>query len=143
MVMPRGGGAFGVRPLTRIPNSSPSQARFKESTPISRSCDLFSEGPRKCHPRTLGLNELILSFWSRLFLIVDLLFSFGKACPMAFQRLVGPLNGLFIVTVRYCTSIHTSSFYRDYKTWRCVLGSSTYSFVIVALEFYYARALPC
>jgi hypothetical protein len=59
-----GGGGFGVRPLTRVPNSSPSQVRFKESTPMSRSCDLFFKGPRKRHPRALGLDELILSFWS-------------------------------------------------------------------------------
>jgi hypothetical protein len=37
-------GAFGARPLACIPNSSPSQARFKESTPMSRSYDLFYEG---------------------------------------------------------------------------------------------------
>jgi hypothetical protein len=31
---------------------------------MSRSCDLFFKGPRKRHPRALGLDELILSFWS-------------------------------------------------------------------------------
>jgi hypothetical protein len=52
-------GGFGVRPLARIPNSSSSPARFKESIPMSQSCDLFYEGPRKHHPHALGLDELI------------------------------------------------------------------------------------
>jgi hypothetical protein len=34
MVTPRG---FDTRPPAYVPNSSPSQARFKESTPMSRS----------------------------------------------------------------------------------------------------------
>jgi hypothetical protein len=51
-------GAFGVRPPACVPNSIPSQARFKESTLMSRSCDLFCEGPRKRHPHALGLDEL-------------------------------------------------------------------------------------
>jgi hypothetical protein len=38
-------GAFGVVALTCIPNSSPSQVRFKKSTPMSQSYDLFYEGP--------------------------------------------------------------------------------------------------
>jgi hypothetical protein len=38
-------GAFGAVPLACIPNSSLSQARFKKSTLMSRSCDLFYEGP--------------------------------------------------------------------------------------------------
>jgi hypothetical protein len=58
VVMPRGGG-FGARHPAHVPNSSPSHVRFKESTPISQSCDLFSEGPRKRHPHALGLDELI------------------------------------------------------------------------------------
>jgi hypothetical protein len=52
-------GAFNARPPARIPNSSPSSARFMESTPMSRSCDLFHEGPRKRHPRTLGFDDVI------------------------------------------------------------------------------------
>jgi hypothetical protein len=49
-------GAFGMRPLTRVPNSSPSQARFKKSTPMSQSCNLFYGGLRKRHPRALGFD---------------------------------------------------------------------------------------
>jgi hypothetical protein len=45
-------------PLARVPNSSPSQVRFKELIPMSRSCDLFYEGPHKHHPHALGLDEL-------------------------------------------------------------------------------------
>jgi hypothetical protein len=37
-------GAFGAKPLACIPNSSPSQARFKESTLMCQPCDLFHEG---------------------------------------------------------------------------------------------------
>jgi hypothetical protein len=33
-------GVFGVMPLACILNSSPLQARFKELTLMSRSCDL-------------------------------------------------------------------------------------------------------
>jgi hypothetical protein len=54
-----GGGGFSARHPAHVPNSSPSHVRFKESTPISQSCDLFSEGPRKRHPHALGLDELI------------------------------------------------------------------------------------
>jgi hypothetical protein len=56
-------GAFGMRPLACIPNSSPSQARFKESTPMSRSFDLFYEGPQKCHSHTLGFDDVIHDLW--------------------------------------------------------------------------------
>jgi hypothetical protein len=51
--------AFDARPLTCIPNSSPSKTRFKKSTPMSQSYDLFHEGPRKCHPRALGFDDVI------------------------------------------------------------------------------------
>jgi hypothetical protein len=132
-----------MRPLARISNSSPSQARFKESSLMSQSCDLFSKGPRKRHPRTLALDELILSFWSEADLDCWFVFSFGNICTAAFQWLVGPLNGLFTVTIGYCALIHVSGFYHDYKTRWWVPGSPTCSFVIVVLEFYYARALPC
>jgi hypothetical protein len=53
MVTPRG---FDTRPPAYVPNSSPSQARFKESTPMSQSYDLFYGGPRKRHPCTLGFD---------------------------------------------------------------------------------------
>jgi hypothetical protein len=49
-------GAFGAMPPACIPNNSPSQARFKESTPMSQSCDLFYKGPRKRHSRALGFD---------------------------------------------------------------------------------------
>jgi hypothetical protein len=52
-------GAFGARPPAYIPNSNPSQARFNESTPLSRSYDLFCEGSQKHHPRALGFDDLI------------------------------------------------------------------------------------
>jgi hypothetical protein len=52
-------GAFSDMPLACIPNSSPSQARFKESTLMSRSYDLLCEDPQKCHARALVLDELI------------------------------------------------------------------------------------
>jgi hypothetical protein len=55
-------------PLAGVPNSSPLQARFKESTPMSGSCDLFYEGPQKCHPHALVLDELIWSFFRDLVL---------------------------------------------------------------------------
>jgi hypothetical protein len=126
-----------------IPNCSSSHARFKEATPMFRSCDLFSEGPWKRHPRTLGLDEHILSFWSEADFDCWFVFSFGNACPAAFLVLVGPLNGLFSITVGYYASIHVSGFYRDYKTCRWVSGSPNCSFVIIALKFYYAHALPC
>jgi hypothetical protein len=67
-------------------------------------------------------------------LIVGLFFSFGNACSVAFQQLVGHLNDLFTVNVGYCASIHTSGFYRDYKTHRWVSWSPTCSFVIVVLK---------
>jgi hypothetical protein len=76
-------------------------------------------------------------------LIVGLLFSFGNACSAAFRQLGGPLSGLFTMTIGYWTSIHVRGFYHDYETRRWILGSPTCSFVIVALKFYYARALPC
>jgi hypothetical protein len=41
----RGGGVFGARPSACVPNSSPSQVQFKESTPMSPSYDLFYEVP--------------------------------------------------------------------------------------------------
>jgi hypothetical protein len=37
-------GAFNAGLPARILNSSPSQTRFKESTPMRSSCDLFYEG---------------------------------------------------------------------------------------------------
>jgi hypothetical protein len=46
-------GAFGAISPTCIPNNIPSHVRFKESTTMSRSCDLFFEGPRKRHPCAL------------------------------------------------------------------------------------------
>jgi hypothetical protein len=49
-------GAFGAMPPACIPNSSLLQTRFKKSTPMSRSCDLFYEGPRKRHPHALGFD---------------------------------------------------------------------------------------
>jgi hypothetical protein len=54
-----GEGGFGMRPLSHVPNSSPLQTRFKESTLMSQSCDLFYEGPRKRYPCALGLYEFI------------------------------------------------------------------------------------
>jgi hypothetical protein len=48
-------GAFGAMPPACIPNSSLSQARFKESTPMSRSYDLFYEGPPKASPSRIGV----------------------------------------------------------------------------------------
>jgi hypothetical protein len=61
-------------------------------------------------------------------------FSFGNACPAAFQQLIGPLNGLFTLNLGYCASIHTSGFYRDYETHRWVSWSPTCSLVIVVLK---------
>jgi hypothetical protein len=60
-------GAFSAMPLACIPNSSPSQVRFKESTPMSRSYDLFYEGRRKRHPRALRFDcDLKLRPWHPL-----------------------------------------------------------------------------
>jgi hypothetical protein len=50
-------GGFVYLGLRPAPNGSHSQVSFKESTPASRSCDLFSEGPQKHHPHILGLDE--------------------------------------------------------------------------------------
>jgi hypothetical protein len=50
-------GTFGAGPPVCIPNSSLSHARFNESTLMSRSCDLFSKGSRKCHPCALGFDD--------------------------------------------------------------------------------------
>jgi hypothetical protein len=48
------------------------------------------------------------AFGQRLILIINLLFSFGNAHLAAFQQPVGPLSGLFAVTVSYCASIHVN-----------------------------------
>jgi hypothetical protein len=72
-------GAFDVGPPTCIPNSSPSQARFNESTPMCGSNDLFCEGSRKRHPRTLGFDDLICDFWCMG--IVFLVLCCGKCHP--------------------------------------------------------------
>jgi hypothetical protein len=45
MTLREGRGVFGARPSACVPNSSPSQVQFKESTPMSPSCDLFYESP--------------------------------------------------------------------------------------------------
>jgi hypothetical protein len=52
-------GVFSVGPPASIPNSNTSQARFDESTPMSRSYNLRCEGSRKRHPRALGFDDLI------------------------------------------------------------------------------------
>jgi hypothetical protein len=54
-------GAFGAGPPAYISNSSPSQVRFNESTPMSQSYDLLYEGSQKCHPHALGFDDLICS----------------------------------------------------------------------------------
>jgi hypothetical protein len=51
--------AFGARSTAYILNSSPSQARFTQSTPMSRPCDMSYEGPRKHHPRALGFDDVV------------------------------------------------------------------------------------
>jgi hypothetical protein len=67
-------GAFGAMLAACIPNSTSSQVRFKKSTPMSRSYNLFYEGPRKRHPHALGfacdLNLLVGTVCDR----------FGGAC---------------------------------------------------------------
>jgi hypothetical protein len=72
-------GAFGARPSACISNSSPSQVRYKESTPMSQSCNLFSEGSRKRHPRTLGFDDLIHNLQCSGILLI---FCCGKASPL-------------------------------------------------------------
>jgi hypothetical protein len=51
--------AFDAGPSACISNSSPSQARFNESTPMSQFYDLFYEVSRKHHSCTWGFDDLI------------------------------------------------------------------------------------
>jgi hypothetical protein len=47
---------------------------------MSQSCNLFSEGPRKRHPRALGLDELMKTF-QILILVLCLIFVFSTWQP--------------------------------------------------------------
>jgi hypothetical protein len=58
--------------------------------------------------------------WS---LVIVLLFGYVNFLPVAFWQPVGPLNGLFTVTVSCHTSIRANGLYHDYKTHRWVSGS--------------------
>jgi hypothetical protein len=86
---------------------------------MSRSCDLFSEGPQKRYPHALGLDELI-ELIRGLISVFSLPFGFCVLWP------IGPLSGLFATIVSYRASVYTSGFYRDYKNHRWIPGLSTY-----------------
>jgi hypothetical protein len=77
-------GAFSAGHPSCIPNSSTSQVRFNESTPISRSCDLFSKGSRKRHPRTLWFDDLIHDLRRSGIVLVVLIM---KSVTLAFKGL--------------------------------------------------------
>jgi hypothetical protein len=80
---------------------------------MSQSIDLFSEGPQNRHPCALGLDELMKRF-QRLILDLGLIFLFWHL--VAFLQPIGPLNGLFTVTVGYRASARASDFYHGNKT---------------------------
>jgi hypothetical protein len=73
-------GAFGTGPQACTPKSSPSQVRLNESTPMSQSYHLFSEGSRKRHPRALAFDYLSGSLWFSG--IVFVIFAMRKHHPL-------------------------------------------------------------